>query len=129
MKDTVTVTGLVATTPRHTVTSEGLDILSFRLASTQRKYDKGQNSFVDSDTNWYTVVAFRNLARNAEASLEKGHRIVVSGSLRVRDWQNDARSGTHIEIEAETIGHDLKWGVTAFMRLKERHETDELQPA
>ena len=41
MTDTITLTGLVATTPRHLVTSEGLPITSFRLASTQRRYDRG----------------------------------------------------------------------------------------
>ena len=30
--DTITIAGLVATTPRHIVTGEGLPISSFRLA-------------------------------------------------------------------------------------------------
>ena len=42
MIDTLAVSGIVATTPRHIVTSEGLAITSFRLASTQRRFDKGQ---------------------------------------------------------------------------------------
>lgn len=33
MSDRITITGLVATQPRHIVTSEGLPITSFRLAS------------------------------------------------------------------------------------------------
>jgi single-strand DNA-binding protein len=49
MSDTITLTGLVATPPKHIVTSEGLQITSFRLASTQRRYDKTQQSWVDAD--------------------------------------------------------------------------------
>jgi single-strand DNA-binding protein len=37
--------------------------------------------------------------------------------LRVRDWQTDDRTGTNVEIEAETLGHDLFWGTAVFTRL------------
>ncbi len=49
MSDTITLTGLVATTPRHLVTSTGLPITTFRLASTQRRYDRAQQKWVDGD--------------------------------------------------------------------------------
>lgn len=114
MSDTICVTGLIATTPRHVVTSEGLPITSFRLASSQRRFDRSSDKWVDVDTNWYTVTAFRQLAVNGVASLNKGERVMVSGRLRIRDWQTDDRSGTAIEIEAETLGHDLFWGTAQF---------------
>jgi len=117
MSDTITITGLIATTPRHVVTSEGLPITSFRLASSQRRFDKATSTWVDASTNWYTVTAFRQLAINSVPSLSKGDRIVVSGRLRVRDWQTDDRTGTNVEIEAETLGHDLFWGTAVFTRL------------
>jgi single-strand DNA-binding protein len=117
MSDTITITGLIATTPRHVVTSEGLPITSFRLASSQRRFDKATSTWVDASTNWYTVTAFRQLAINTVPSLSKGDRVVVSGRLRVRDWQTDDRTGTNVEIEAETLGHDLFWGTAVFTRL------------
>lgn len=116
MSDTITITGLIATTPRHVVTAEGLPITSFRLASSQRRFDKAADKWVDASTNWYTVTAFRQLAINTVPSLSKGDRIVVTGRLRVRDWQNDDRTGTSVEIEAESIGHDLFWGTATFTR-------------
>ena len=116
MSDIITITGLIATTPRHVVTAEGLPITSFRLASSQRRYDKAAEKWVDASTNWYTVTAFRQLAINTVPSLSKGDRIVVSGRIRVRDWQNDDRTGTTVEIEAESIGHDLFWGTATFTR-------------
>lgn len=117
MKDNVTVSGLVATMPRHLVTSEGLAITSFRLASSQRKYDKDRQMWVDGDTNWYTVTAFHSLASNTAESVHKGDRVVLSGRLRIRDWENTDRSGTVVEIEAEAIGHDLNWGVSTYKRV------------
>ena len=114
--NTVTAAGTVATTPRHVQTDEGLDITSFRLASNRRRYDDELQQWVDVDTNWYTVVAFRALAANAEKSLRKGDRVVVSGRVRIRDWEHDSGSGTSVEVEADALGHDLLWGTTTYTR-------------
>ena len=125
MIDTLSVSGIVATTPRHVVTSEGLAITSFRLASTQRRFDKGQAQWVDIDTNWYTVVSFRQLAVNANKSLNKGDRVVATGRVKVRNWQNDDKSGTSVEIEADALGHDLLWGTSAFERTNLSRDLDD----
>lgn len=125
MIDTLSVSGIVATTPRHVVTSEGLAITSFRLASTQRRFDKGQAQWVDIDTNWYTVVSFRQLAINANKSLNKGDRVVATGRVKVRNWQNDDKSGTSVEIEADALGHDLLWGTSAFERTSLSRDPDD----
>jgi single-strand DNA-binding protein len=112
----ITVAGLVATTPRHMVTQDGLPITSFRLASSTRRFDQAQKKWIDGDTNWFTITSFRQVAINSASSISKGDRIVVSGSLRVRDWDNGERSGTSVEVEAESIGHDLAWGTSTFTR-------------
>jgi single-strand DNA-binding protein len=130
MTDNITVTGLVATTPRHIVSSGGLAITSFRLASAQRRYDRVRQCWIDSDTNWYTVSMFRNLALNSAISIAKGDRVIVVGRLRIRDWENTDRSGTTVEIEADTIGHDLSWGTSKFERVQHNlshSEEEELQ--
>lgn len=116
MSDTITLTGLVATDPRHVLTSEALPITSFRLASTQRRFDRSKSQWVDGDTNWYTITAFRQLALNSSLSIKKGDRVVVTGRVRIRDWAAGERNGTTIEIEAESLGHDLSWGTAAFTR-------------
>ena len=116
MSDSYTVTGLVATTPRHLVTQDGLTITSFRLASSVRKFDRSQNKWIDGETNWFTITSFRQLAVNSSSSVNKGERILVSGKLRIRDWDNGERTGTSVEIEADSIGHDLSWGTSGFTR-------------
>ena len=116
MSEIVTVAGLVATTPRHLVTQDGLPITSFRLAASHRKFDRATNKWIDGETNWFTVTAFRQLAINVAGSVSKGERILVTGKLRVRDWDNGERVGTSVEVEADSIGHDLCWGNSAFTR-------------
>jgi single-strand DNA-binding protein len=112
----VNIAGLVATTPRHLVTQDGLPITSFRLAASQRRFDRNQNKWIDGETNWYTITSFRQQAINISQSVNKGDRILVTGKIRVRDWDNGDRSGTNIEVEATHIGHDLSWGCTVFTR-------------
>jgi single-strand DNA-binding protein len=114
--DTIALTGIVATTPRQLVTSSGLVITSFRLACRQRRFDRGQNSWVDADTNWYTVSTFRQLALNVERSVRKGEHVLVTGRLRIRDWENQDRAGTSVDVEADAVGHDLAWGTTTLVR-------------
>ena len=116
MSESITVCGLVATTPRHLVTQDGLPITSFRLAASQRRFDRAQSKWVDGDTNWYTITAFRQLAINAATSINKGDRVLVHGKVRVRDWDNGERSGTSVEIEADAMGHDNSWGTSQFVR-------------
>jgi len=114
--ETITVTGLIATTPRHLITQDGLPITSFRLASSQRRFDRASMEWKDGDTNWFTITAFKQLAVNVAESLSKGDRIILTGTLKVRDWDNGERSGTSVEIEADSIGHDLTWGTSTFKR-------------
>jgi single-strand DNA-binding protein len=128
MSESFTVSGLVATTPRHLVTQEGLPITSFRLASSKRRFDRTKKIWVDGETNWFTITSFRQLAINSAASISKGDRIVVAGRLKVRDWDNGERSGTSVEIDAESLGHDLVWGTAEFSRtvlVREDPEDDE----
>ena len=49
-------------------------------------------------------------------SIVKGQRILVTGRLRVRDWATDDKSGTNVEVDAETMGHDLRWGDAQLTR-------------
>jgi single-strand DNA-binding protein len=120
-----TITGLVATTPRHIVSGDGLPITSFRLASSHRKFDRVEMKWIDGETNWFTVTSFKKLAINVAGSVSKGDRIIVTGKLLIRDWDNGERSGTSVEVEATAIGHDLSWGTTTFTRTVLVRETED----
>ena len=114
---TLTTAGLVATTPRYINTADGLHIVSFRLASSTMITNKTSGNTTYGETNWYTITAFGQLALNAKDSIGKGDRVIISGQIKVRDWDNGERSGTSVEITADNIGHDLVWGTSVFTRV------------
>ena len=116
MTDTITLTGLVATIPKQISSGSGTPHTTFRLASNQRRFDSKTASWIEGETNWYTINAFRQLAVNLNESIEKGQRVVVSGRVRIRDWATSEKSGTNIDIDAEAIGHDLRWGTAKYLR-------------
>lgn len=124
MTDIITVTGVVGTDPKHHVTNGGLAITTFRLASTRRVFDREKATWEDGETNWYTVSAFRQLATNASLSIRKGERLIIRGRLRLRAWETGERSGTAVEIEADSIGHDLAWCVSTYAKVRPTRPAD-----
>ena len=128
MTDSITVTGVVGSDPRMHVTTQGLAITSFRLASTRRYFDRAKGTWEDGETNWYTVSGFRQLAHNTAASVRRGDRVVVQGRLRLRAWESGEKSGTAIEIEADSIGHDLAWGTTTLTKVRRESAAESERP-
>ncbi|MFS0893635.1 single-stranded DNA-binding protein [Microbacterium sp. 179-I 3D3 NHS] len=114
MIDTVTIVGRVATDPTQGQTGGGVPVTNFRMASTHRRFDNTTQTWTDSGTNWFSVAAFRQLGEHAKASLRTGDSIIVTGRLRIRTWESNGRQGTSVDIEADAIGHDLRWGTTAY---------------
>lgn len=116
MHDTVTIVGNVATDPTQGQTASGTPVTNFRLASTHRRFDESTQTWVDVITNWYSVAAFRQLAENAKASLRSGDSVIVTGRIKIRSWENNGKQGTSVDIDADAIGHDLRWGTAAYRR-------------
>ena len=116
MSDNITVRGFVATEPKSSTTPGGVATASFRLGSTDRRYDRAKDAWVDGNTNWFTVQGYRQLAGNIGCSIKKGQRVIVMGRLKMRSWENDGRIYHVAEIDAESVGHDLMWGSANFIR-------------
>jgi single-strand DNA-binding protein len=112
----VTLRGNIATEPRQMRFDDGNALTSFRLASNSRRFDRERQVWVDRAT-YVNVTCRRAMALNAGASLHKGQPVVVTGRLWERFWSSNGRSGTTLEVIAETLGHDLSFGTTEFARV------------
>lgn len=113
----VTTVGIVATPPKRLTTPEGLVMCTFRLAVSERRYNKESHSWTDGTTSWFSVTAFRTLGEHANESFAVGDRVVVAGKLRTRNWERGERTGTSVDIEAEALGHDVRWGTSSFTKV------------
>ena len=111
----VCAVGNVATAPVYRELAAGPSA-RFRLAVTQRYWDREKNTWTDGHTNFFTVWANRQLAANAQASLNVGDPVIVQGRLKVRTEVREGQSWTSADIDAVAIGHDLTRGTAAFRR-------------
>ncbi|TFD60645.1 single-stranded DNA-binding protein [Cryobacterium sp. Hh7] len=130
MSDHITISGVIGTDPSVTFGKNGTPITSFRLASRQSHHDQAKDEWIVDESCWYSVKTFRQLATNAGKSLNKGEHIVVTGRLVVRKWTNAEKSGTSVEIIADSVGHDLTWYTTTPVRsaAPSRTSTDQAEP-
>lgn len=98
-------------------------VASFRVASTPRRYQRKTDEWIDGDTQWYTVNAWRGLADNCADSLRRGDPVVVHGRLNAQTWTNSAGiEVTGFEIDATFVGHDLTRGTSRFTRTPRRRD-------
>ncbi len=119
----ITVVGWTGGDVDLTYTRGGHAVAEFRVASTPRSMRQGE--WVDRPTVWYTVKCWRALAENAAASLRQGQPVVVHGKLRQESWEAaDGRRREKQFIEADSVGHDLTFGLTQFRRSESRPRTD-----
>ncbi|MGL5865784.1 MAG: single-stranded DNA-binding protein [Dermatophilaceae bacterium] len=119
MNDTwVTIRGRMTADPTIRTTGDGVPVASFSVATNPRRQVVGQpGTYEDGPTSFYRVSAWRSLGANAAASLRKGEPVTVYGRQVVRDYpRSDGTTGTRVELDADSIGHDLRWGTTRYTR-------------
>ena len=118
-----TVAGFIATKPFYSATKTGVPTLTMRLAWTPRRIDRATGEWTDEPTCFVSVKCFGKTAENGRFSLDKGDPVLVTGTLRMHDYEaKDGSRRTNVDITAVSIGHDLSRGVTAFRRLRPPNE-------
>jgi single-strand DNA-binding protein len=122
----VTIIGNVLTTPEWRRTSTtGTMLVTFKVASTSRRYDKERAQWVDGDSLRVRVACWRKLGENVSLSVQLGDPVVVYGRIYSRDWVDDVGARrTSYELDAVAVGHDLSRGVGKFARRRAVGSTD-----
>src|SRR3954462_14624132 len=82
----VTFHGWAGGDVRHR-TAKDVSVATFRVAVTPRLRKDG--TWVDGETAWYTVTAWRTLADHVRDSIRKGDPVIVHGRLRTETWRPD----------------------------------------
>jgi single-strand DNA-binding protein len=113
---TMTVVGNVVSDPRTRRTDKGVWVSNFRVASTSRRYDAALGRFVDGDTLFLNVTCWRALAENVEASVHKGNPVIVTGRIRMREYEKDEAKRLSYDLEATSVGLDLARGTAEFRK-------------
>jgi single-strand DNA-binding protein len=93
-------------------------VAHFRVACTPRRYQRRTDEWVDGQTQWYTVNAWRALGEHCDRSLRRGDPVIVHGRLNARSYINKSNlEVTSFEVDAFVVGHDLNRGVSQFIKV------------
>ncbi|MFJ2033456.1 single-stranded DNA-binding protein [Streptosporangium sp. NPDC087985] len=112
----VTLTGNVAAPPRQHTFPDGSRVTSIKVASTSRYFDRENQQWRNGETTYFGVRCFRGLADNVAQSVHVGQPIVVQGRLRIREFTHEGERRFMPEVEANSLGHDLRWGLGSFSK-------------
>ena len=95
----ITVVGRLTADPVLRATTSGTAMATFRLATNVRKKDPASGEYVDGQTSYYNVRAYRSLGANLAACLALGERLRALEALR-----DDPRSATRtLDWQAEVL--------------------------
>jgi len=108
----IMIIGNLGRDPEMRYTPSGRPVTTFAVA-TSRSWNTA-NGERHTETEWFNVVAWGNLAEICKQYLIKGKQVYIEGRLQTRRWE-DKEGVKHFTIEIVA---------TEMMMLGERRETD-----
>lgn len=114
----ITLRGYLTAEPTlYQKTATAIPITEIRIGSTPRRLNRETGEWYDAPASYFTVKCWRRLAINAASSLHKGDMVVVRGRVYMNHWvDRQQRQQSRMEIEADSLGHDLAYGWSRFLR-------------
>jgi single-strand DNA-binding protein len=117
----VSIVGYVASEPAYVSVGDGIPKLTMRVAWTTRRKDSSSGEWVDANTSFVRVTCWRRLADNLATCLRKGDPVLLRGRLDIRPFVGkDGQRRISVDVDANTLGHDLSRGVAGFRRVWEK---------
>jgi single-strand DNA-binding protein len=117
---TVTIVGNVTRDPELRYTPSGAANASFGVAVNRRWRDPQSNDWKEQ-VSFFDVVCWREMADNVCESLSKGTRVLVTGRLEQRSWEDgDGNKRSKVEIVADEVGPSLRWAAAEITKNERR---------
>ena len=113
----ITVVGNLTADPELRYTQNGLPVANFTIASTPKTFDRQANEWKDGEALFLRASVWRDFAEHVAGSLTKGMRVVATGRLKQRSYQDrEGNNRTAIELEVDEIGPSLRYATAQVTR-------------
>jgi single-strand DNA-binding protein len=113
----ITVVGNLTADPELRYTQNGLPVANFTIASTPRTFDRQANEWKDGEALFLRASVWREFAEHVAGSLTKGARVIATGRLKQRSYQDrEGQNRTSIELEVDEIGPSLRYATAQVTR-------------
>ena len=117
----VTLVGNATADPSLRYTTSGRGVCSFGLAVNRRFQRNGE---WEEEVSFFNIVAWADLGENVAASIQKGNRVIVTGRLEQRSYEDrDGNSRQVVEVVADEIGPSLRWAQCEIERISRDDRT------
>ena len=113
----ITVVGNLTADPELRFTPSGAAVANFTVASTPRTFDRQSNEWKDGETLFMRCSIWREAAENVAESLTRGSRVIVTGRLKQRSYQD--REGN--QRYAALVGLEQGFRAVALFGQTEQH--------
>jgi single-strand DNA-binding protein len=119
----VTITGNLTGDPELKYTPNGVPVATFTVASNER-FRGNDGQWQDGPTSFVRCNAWRELAEHVAESMAKGDRAVVTGNLRQRTYEvdakgpNDSGKRTVWEVAVTEIGASLRYATVKISKVR-----------
>ena len=119
----VTIVGNITRDPELRYTPSGQANVRIGVAVNRKWQDRSSGEWQEV-TSFFDVICWREMAENVNESLKKGTRVIVTGRLEQRTWEQDGNKRSVVEINADEIAPSLRWA-TAKVEKTERRSGDQ----
>jgi single-strand DNA-binding protein len=116
MSTTATIIGNLTREPELRITNGGTAMINFSVAVNKNK--KGANGEWEKETSYFDCVAFNEVAENVAASFTTGTRVIATGRLQQRSW-DDKDTGakrSKVELVIDDIGPSVRWATASITK-------------
>ena len=121
--NSITIVGNITRDPELRYTPSGQANVRLGVAVNRKWQDRNSGEWQEA-TSFFDVIAWRELAENVNESLKKGARVIVTGRLEQRTWEQEGNKRSVVEIIADEIAPSLRWA-TAKVEKTERRGGDQ----
>ncbi|MGH2790461.1 MAG: single-stranded DNA-binding protein, partial [Actinomycetota bacterium] len=100
----VTLVGNITDEPELRFTPGGAAVANFTVA-VNRRFRNQDGTWDDKLDGFFRCSCWRDMAENVSESLNKGARVIVTGRLQQRSWDdNEGNKRSTIEVQVDEVG-------------------------
>ena len=122
--NSITIVGNITRDPELRYTPSGQANVRLGVAVNRKWQDRNSGEWQEA-TSFFDVIAWRELAENVNESLKKGARVIVTGRLEQRTWEQEGNKRSVVEIIADEIAPSLRWATAKVEKTERRSGGDQ----
>lgn len=122
--NSITIVGNITRDPELRFTPSGQANARLGVAVNRRWQDRNSGEWQEA-TSFFDVICWRELAENVSESLKRGARVVVTGRLEQRTWEQDGNKRSVVEIIADEVAPSLRWATAKVEKTERRSGGDQ----